>query len=35
MMNSHDMLREYANYRGVTILNRTPNSFIDAYDFDR
>lgn len=34
MMNSHDMLREYANYRGVTILNRTPNSFIDAYDFD-
>ena len=26
---------EFTNYRGVTILNRTPNSFIDAYDFDK
>ncbi len=31
---SHFMLREYANYLNVKIVNKTANSFIEAYEFE-
>ena len=34
MMKSHFLLREYADFVGTKIINKTDNSFIEAYEFD-
>jgi hypothetical protein len=33
-LKSHEELRRYADKRGVKVINRTPQSFVDAYDFE-
>lgn len=32
MFNSHNLLRQFANYMGARIINCTPNSMIDSYE---
>lgn len=33
-LKSHEELRRYADIRGVKIINKSPQSFVDAYDFE-